>query len=115
MEKLKLDAQAANTLESKLQLHHTGYRKRSDLLRTKVIESNDAIVRAREELQNFRTLQISEADAIQRRLERLREEVSVVTERERAGQEEFRRRREEWEGIAERARGLGVEVGELQV
>ena len=84
-----------NKLEKKLALHLGGYQARAKTLRTKIVEADDALQKARVELDTFRTLQISEEAAVGRRLEALREEVSAVARREREGQQEYKKQMEE--------------------
>jgi pre-mRNA-splicing factor CDC5/CEF1 len=76
-------------------------------LRSKIIETAEALDKARVSLDTFRTLQISEEAAIPRRLDALREEVSFVSRREREAQELYRSRKEELDEIkAAQANGV---------
>jgi pre-mRNA-splicing factor CDC5/CEF1 len=76
-------------------------------LRSKIIETAEALDKARVSLDTFRTLQISEEAAIPRRLDALRKEVSFVSRREREAQELYRSRKEELDEIkAAQANGV---------
>lgn len=94
-------ADRGNKLEKKLALHLGGYQKRAKMLRQKISEAAEALEKAENSLDSFRTLQIAEEAAIQTRLEGLREEVGFVSRREREAQEVFRGRREELEELRE--------------
>jgi len=98
-EKLLTDAQAANKLEKKLQVHLGGYIAREKLLAAKIVDATAAVWDTRRDLHVFRTLQVHEEGGVARRLERLREEVGYLEKRERDAQEVYRRRREELVGL----------------
>ncbi len=65
------------------------------MLRQKIGEASEALDKATQSLDSFRTLQISEEAAISRRLEALRGEVGFVAKREREAQDLYRVRKEE--------------------
>lgn len=65
------------------------------MLRQKIIEASDALNKATNSLDSFKTLQISEEAAISRRLDGLRSEVEFVSRREREAQDLYKARREE--------------------
>ncbi|KAK6586808.1 hypothetical protein PZA11_000098 [Diplocarpon coronariae] len=88
-------AEKGNKLQKKLNLHLGGYAKRATMLRQKVGEASEALDKATQSLDSFRTLQISEEAAISRRLEFLRGEVGFVAKREREAQDLYRVRKEE--------------------
>lgn len=88
-------AERGNKLEKKLALHYGGYQNRSKMLRTKIVEANGALEKARDELDSFRSLQISEEAVLPRRLEKLRDDVTFVMRREREAQELYRVRKDE--------------------
>ncbi|KAF4126798.1 pre-mRNA-splicing factor CDC5/CEF1 [Geosmithia morbida] len=92
-------AEQGAKLEKKLALHLGGYQKRQKMLRSKMIEADDALCKARDALAGFQALAVSEDVAIQRRLGALRDEVSAVTTRERQAQDEYRRAREELDSL----------------
>ncbi|KAI9858558.1 MAG: Pre-mRNA-splicing factor cef1 [Pleopsidium flavum] len=94
------DAEKGNKIESKLALHLGGYQQRAKTLRSKIVEADGALEKAKTELVTFRTLQVAEEAAIPKRLEALREEVSFLSRREREAQELFRATREELEGLS---------------
>ena len=89
-----LQAEKGNKLEKKLALHLGGYQKRSSALRTKIVDTDEKLHKAKVELETYRTLQAMEDVALGRRLEGSREEVEVVSKREREAQEVFRERKE---------------------
>ncbi|KAJ5042372.1 uncharacterized protein L3040_004921 [Drepanopeziza brunnea f. sp. 'multigermtubi'] len=88
-------AEKGNKLQKKLNLHLGGYAKRATMLRQKIHEASEALEKATQSLDSFRTLQISEEAAISRRLESLRSEVGFVARREREAQDLYRLRKEE--------------------
>ena len=94
------NAEKGNKIEKKLALHLGGYQQRAKTLRQKVVEAGEALAKAKNSLDTFRTLQIAEEAAIPRRLEGLRSEVSVISKREREAQELFRSRKEELDGLS---------------
>lgn len=65
------------------------------MLRKKIGEAAEALDKARNALEGFRTLSVSEEVAIGRRLASLRDEVSFLSRREREAQELYRKNREE--------------------
>lgn len=65
------------------------------MLRQKIGEASEALEKATNSLDAFRTLQIAEEASIATRLERLREEVNFINRREREAQETYRERKEE--------------------
>ena len=69
------------------------------MLRQKIAEAAEALEKAANSLDSFKTLQIAEEGAISSRLEGLREEVGFISRREREAQELYRQRKEELEGI----------------
>ncbi|KAL1955293.1 hypothetical protein VTO42DRAFT_8825 [Malbranchea cinnamomea] len=93
-------AETDNKLEKKIALHHGGYQARAKTLRAKIVEASEALEKAKNELNSFRTLQISEEAAISRRLESLRDEVTYVTRREREAQEVYRSRKDELDSLS---------------
>ncbi|RPB29400.1 hypothetical protein L211DRAFT_816042 [Terfezia boudieri ATCC MYA-4762] len=97
--KLLADAEAANKLEKKLQLHFGGYMSREKLLAGKIAEATVAVWAARRDLHVFRTLQVHEEGGVRSRLERLEAEVDYLEKREAEAQELYRRRREELLGL----------------
>ncbi|EEQ83257.1 pre-mRNA-splicing factor cef1 [Blastomyces dermatitidis ER-3] len=92
-------AEQGNKLEKKISLHNGGYQARAKTLRTKIVEANEALEKAKFELDAFRTLQLGEESGISRRLEVLRDEVTFVSRREREAQELYRSRKEELESL----------------
>ncbi|KOS18385.1 Pre-mRNA-splicing factor cef-1 [Escovopsis weberi] len=92
-------AEEGAKLEKKLALHLGGYQKRQKTLRDKIVDTAEALEKARVALSAFKTLAISEDVAIQRRLGALRDEVHFVSRREREAQEEYRRATEELESL----------------
>ncbi|KAL9945822.1 hypothetical protein ACHAQF_004162 [Verticillium nonalfalfae] len=88
-------ADRGTKLETKLKLHLGGYLKRQALLREKINGAHEALEKANNALNGFKTLAISEEVAISRRLEALREEVGFVSRREREAQEMYRRTKDE--------------------
>ncbi|KAF2869774.1 pre-mRNA splicing factor component-domain-containing protein [Massariosphaeria phaeospora] len=105
-DKMIESAQQANKIEKKLTVHHTGYMKRSELLRQKIVDASMALEKAKMELDSARTMQFSEQSAIRRRLESLREEVGFVNRREREAQELYRARKDELESLQEPTNGV---------
>ena len=101
-EKLLADADAANRLEKKMQLHLGGYIGREKLLVGKAVDATGALWATRRDLNVFRTLQVHEEAGVAGRLEGLRKEVEYLERREAQAQELYRRRREELLGL-----GLG--------
>lgn len=97
-------AERGNKIEKKLALHYGGYQNRGKMLRTKIVEANDALQKAKDELDSFRSLQISEEAALPRRLEKLRDDVTFVMRREREAQELYRVRKDE---LDELVAGIG--------
>ena len=89
----------ANGAEKKLAKHLGGYQARSKTLREKIIEANEALERARIDLETKYIAQSNEEAAIQGRLEQQRDEVQTVLRRERAAQESYRDVRAELEGL----------------
>ncbi|PVH82110.1 hypothetical protein DL98DRAFT_514178 [Cadophora sp. DSE1049] len=94
-DKIAATAEKGNKLQKKLALHLGGYQKRANTLRQKIGEASEALDKANQSLDSFRTLQISEEAAISRRLEALRAEVGFVAKREREAQDLYRVRKEE--------------------
>src|SRR5271167_423066 len=92
-------AEKGNKLEKKLALHLGGYQKRAKMLRQKISDAADALEKATNSLDSFRTLQIAEEAAISSRLDGLREEVGFISRREREAQELYRQRRDELDGL----------------
>ncbi|KAI1937062.1 Pre-mRNA-splicing factor cef1 [Ophidiomyces ophidiicola] len=88
-----------NKMEKKVALHYGGYQARAKMLRTKVLQADEALQKAKIDLDSFKTLQIGEESAVTRRVESLREEVTFVTRREREAQEVYRKRREELDSL----------------
>jgi pre-mRNA-splicing factor CDC5/CEF1 len=70
------------------------------MLRQKIAEAADALEKATNSLDSFRTMQITEEAAIASRLEGLRSEVGFISRREREAQELYRQRKEELDGLA---------------
>ncbi|KAF8421265.1 pre-mRNA splicing factor component-domain-containing protein [Tirmania nivea] len=97
--KLLTDAEAANKLEKKLQLHFGGYMTREKLLVGKLADATMAVWGTRRDLHVFRTLQVHEEGGARSRLERLAAEAGYVEKREAEAQELYRRRREELLGL----------------
>lgn len=95
LESISESAEAGNKVETKLNLHLGGYKKRAEMLKKKIGEAHEALEKANNALSSFNILQISEAAAIRNRLSALRAEVGVVSTREREAQELYRRTREE--------------------
>ncbi|KAK2839215.1 Pre-mRNA-splicing factor cef1 [Arthroderma sp. PD_2] len=93
-------AEQGNKLEKKVALHFGGYQARAKTLRNKIIQASDALNKATNELDSFRTLQIAEDAAISLRLESIRDEVTFVTRREREAQELYRARKDELESLS---------------
>lgn len=108
MQHLQTTALSANTLEKKLSLHYTGYIKRSNMLRSKILEAHNALVDTKRELDIFHTLRIGEENAISRRIEKLTAEVEFVENREKEAQGVYKKVKEEYDEIVELARRLGV-------
>lgn len=100
-------AERGNKLEKKLALHYGGYQNRAKMLRSKIVEANTALNKAKNDLNSFHTLQISEESALARRLEKLRDDVAFVLRREREAQEVFRGRKDE---LDELTAGVGAMV-----
>jgi pre-mRNA-splicing factor CDC5/CEF1 len=92
-------AEKGNKLEKKLALHLGGYQKRAKMLRQKIAEAAEALEKATNSLDSFRTLQIAEEAAISTRLEGLREEVGFISRREREAQELYRQKKEELDDL----------------
>lgn len=92
-------AEEGTKLEKKLALHLGGYQRRQKMLRGKISDAAEALVKARSALGGFQTLAASEEVAISRRLEALRHEVGFISRREREAQEEYRMAKEELEGV----------------
>merc|ERR1711939_1012101 len=69
--------------------------EKGNKLHQKIGEASEALDKANQSLDSFRTLQISEEAAISRRLEALRTEVGFVAKREREAQDLYRLRKEE--------------------
>lgn len=92
-------AERGNKLEKKLALHLGGYQKRAKMLRQKIAEAAEALEKATNSLDSFKTLQIAEEGAISSRLEGLREEVGFISRREREAQELYRQRKEELDSL----------------
>lgn len=92
-------AEKGNKLEKKLALHLGGYQKRANMLRQKIAEAAEALEKATNSLDSFKTLQIGEEAAISTRLEGLREEVGFISRREREAQELYRQRNEELDSL----------------
>lgn len=69
------------------------------MLRGKIGEAAEALVKATNSLEAFRTLQIAEEASIATRLEGLRTEVGHINRREREAQELYRSRKEELDGV----------------
>ncbi|KAF8459553.1 pre-mRNA splicing factor component-domain-containing protein [Terfezia claveryi] len=86
--KLLADAEAANKLEKKLQLHFGGYMSREKLLAGKIADATEAVWATRRDLHVFRTLQVHEEGG-----------VDYLEKREAEAQELYRRRREELLGL----------------
>ncbi|RDA90454.1 hypothetical protein CP533_3948 [Ophiocordyceps camponoti-saundersi (nom. inval.)] len=72
--------------EKKLALRLGGYQKRQRLIREQILESSDALVRARNALSGYRHLAVAERVALQGRLDGLRDEVAFVAGRHREAQ-----------------------------
>ena len=70
------------------------------MLRQKIAEATEALEKATNSLDSFKTLQIAEEGAISSRLEGLREEVGFISRREREAQELYRQRKEELDSLA---------------
>jgi pre-mRNA-splicing factor CDC5/CEF1 len=98
-------AEKGNKMEKKLALHLGGYQQRAKMLRQKISEASDALIKATYSLDSFRTLQISEDAAIARRLEGLRSEVEYVSKREREAQDLYKVRKEELTGLSDGTNG----------
>ncbi|EER24168.1 Pre-mRNA-splicing factor cef1 [Coccidioides posadasii str. Silveira] len=92
-------AEQGNKLEKKVALHYGGYQARAKTLRNKILEANEALQKAKFDLDSFRTLQIAEESAVRGRVESLREEVTFVSRREREAQEVYRQRKEELDSL----------------
>ena len=69
------------------------------MLRQKITEAAEALEKATDALDSFRTLQIAEEGAISSRLEGLREEVGFISRREREAQELYRQRKDELDNL----------------
>jgi pre-mRNA-splicing factor CDC5/CEF1 len=98
-------AEKGNKLEKKLALHLGGYQKRAKMLRQKIAEAAEALEKATNSLDSFKTLQIAEEGAISSRLEGLREEVGFISRREREAQELYRQRKEELDSLMAETNG----------
>lgn len=92
-------AEKGNKLEKKLALHLGGYQKRAKMLRQKIAEAAEALEKATNSLDSFKTLQIAEEGAISSRLGSLREEVGFISRREREAQGLYRQRKEELDSL----------------
>jgi pre-mRNA-splicing factor CDC5/CEF1 len=92
-------AEKGSKLEKKLALQHGGYQKRAKMLRQKIAEAAEALEKAKNTLDSFKTLQIAEEAAISTRLEGLREEVGFISRREREAQELYRQRKDELDNL----------------
>lgn len=92
-------AEKGNKLEKKLALHLGGYQKRAKMLRQRIAEAAEALEKATNSLDSFKTLQIAEEAAISTRLEGLREEVGFISRREREAQELYSQRKEELDSL----------------
>lgn len=69
------------------------------MLRQKIGEAADALEKATNSLDAFKTLQIAEEASIAVRLEGLRAEVGFINSRERLAQDLYRARKEELDGL----------------
>jgi pre-mRNA-splicing factor CDC5/CEF1 len=69
------------------------------MLRQKISEAANALEKAANSLDSFRSLQIAEGAAIASRLDSLRSEVAFISRREREAQELYRQRKEELDGL----------------
>jgi pre-mRNA-splicing factor CDC5/CEF1 len=92
-------AASSNTLEKKLGKVLGGYQARSKALRKKVVDTAEALEKARIELDAARTRQQAEEAGIANRLEKLRGELGYIGRREREAQEEYRRSRDELDSL----------------
>ncbi|KAF1831857.1 hypothetical protein BDW02DRAFT_531008 [Decorospora gaudefroyi] len=99
-------AERANKIEKRLTTHHTGYVKRSALLREKIGGAFVALEKARDDLNTARTAQYNEEMAIGRRLESLRSEVQFLNKREREAQELYKRRKDELDELQASVNGV---------
>lgn len=69
------------------------------MLRQKITDAAEALEKANNSLDAFKTLQIAEDAAISTRLEGLRSEVGFITKREREAQEAYRKAKEELDSL----------------
>jgi len=69
------------------------------MLRKKIGEAAEALTKANNALEGFKTLAVSEEAAVGRRLAALREEVAFVSRREREAQELYKATKEELDGL----------------
>jgi pre-mRNA-splicing factor CDC5/CEF1 len=92
-------------MEKKLALHLGGYQQRAKTLRQKTTEAFDALCKATQSLDSFRTLQIAEEAAIPRRRERLTESFQFIAKREGESQALYKARKEELRALDDGTNG----------